>query len=98
MGGRCFRLQYLCGVYVQLYSSANKAGKRSEFVELMNRQGIVKNFEAQVRRRDGEIIWISENAREVKDGNGRLMFYEGTVSDITQRKKHEQELKYLSTH
>lgn len=75
-----------------------EAGKRSEFVELMNRQGIVKNFEAQVRRRDGEIIWISENAREVKDGNGRLMFYEGTVSDITQRKKHEQELKYLSTH
>jgi len=75
-----------------------EAGKRNEFVKLMTQHGIVKNFEAQVRRRDGEIIWISENAREVRDQNGRLMFYEGTVSDITQRKEHEHELKYLSTH
>jgi len=75
-----------------------EAGKRNEFIKLMTQQGIVKNFEAQVRRRDGEIIWISENAREVRDQHGRLMFYEGTVSDITQRKKHENELKYLSTH
>ena len=75
-----------------------EAGKRNEFIKLMTQQGIVKNFEAQVRRRDGEIIWISENAREVRDHTGRLMFYEGTVSDITQRKQHEHELKYLSTH
>jgi diguanylate cyclase (GGDEF)-like protein/PAS domain S-box-containing protein len=73
-------------------------GKRDEFIMLMSQNGMVKNFEAQVRRSNGEIIWISENAREVRDQDGVLMFYEGTVEDITGRKKHEQELEYQSTH
>ncbi len=88
---------------VQGVSDINKqlyvdAGKRSEFVVLMSTHGRVINFEAQVRRKDGEVIWISENAREVRDRNGSLMFYEGTVEDITERKSHEQEIEYQATH
>lgn len=79
----------------QLYA---QAGKRDEFVALMSAHGRVINFEAEVHRKDGEIIWISENAREVRDSNGVLMFYEGTVEDITARKHHEQEIEYQATH
>ena len=73
-------------------------GKRDEFVALMSSFGIVKNFEAQAYHKSGEIIWISENAREVRDQLGRLIFYEGTVKDITERKMYEKELEYQSTH
>lgn len=72
--------------------------KRDEFITLMNAHGQVKNFEALVHRKNGEIIWISENAREVKDKNGKLMFYEGTVEDITDRKSYEQQIEYQATH
>ena len=39
------------------------------------------------------MIWISENARAVRDGDGRLLHYEGTVIDVTERKRAEEELR-----
>lgn len=72
--------------------------KRDEFIRLMTAHGRVKNFEALVHRKNGEIIWISENAREVKGQDGNLMFYEGTVEDITERKNYEQQIEYQATH
>lgn len=68
-------------------------GKRDEYIALMNRQGHVKNFEARTYRKNGEIIWISENSREVLHPDGDLMYYEGTVEDITVRKKMETDLR-----
>jgi diguanylate cyclase (GGDEF)-like protein/PAS domain S-box-containing protein len=73
-------------------------GKRNEFVNLMQAQGRVQHFEAQVYRKNGDIIWITENAREVRDADGNLMFYEGTVEDITERKNYEQQIEYQATH
>lgn len=73
-------------------------GKRQEFINLMQAQGWVHNFEAQVYRKNGDIIWITENAREVRDSEGHLMFYEGTVEDITERKNYEQQIEYQATH
>ena len=63
--------------------------RRDEFVALMARDGRVAGFEAEVRRRDGAVIWISENARAVRDEQGRVLHYEGTVQDITARKQAE---------
>ena len=73
-------------------------GKRQEFITLMQVQGRVHNFEAQVYRKHGDIIWITENAREVRDSAGNLLFYEGTVEDITERKNYEQQIEYQATH
>ncbi|MBU3736498.1 MAG: EAL domain-containing protein [Methylobacterium sp.] len=73
-------------------------GKRAEFIALMSRSGRVQNFDAQVYRKNGDIIWITENAREVRDDQGSLMFYEGTVEDITERKNYEQQIEYQATH
>jgi len=75
-----------CQLYV-------KPQRRQEFIELMQTQGIVSQFESQVYRKNGEVIWIAENARTVKDESGRLLYYEGTVEDITERKNVEESLQ-----
>ncbi len=72
--------------------------RRQQFVALMQAQGKVVGFESQVYRRDGSVIWISENARAVHGPDGGLQFYEGTVSDITERKQYETALRYQATH
>ncbi|MCA1940842.1 MAG: EAL domain-containing protein [Caenispirillum bisanense] len=69
---------------------------RDRFKALMERAGMVREFEAQIRRKDGEVIWITENARCVRDDHGRLMYYEGTVEDITARKQAEEEIRMLA--
>ena len=56
-----------------------------EFQALMQANDAVTDFVSQIRRRDGTAIWISENARAVRDWAGRLVFYEGTVEDVTAR-------------
>ena len=64
-------------------------GRRREFVELMESQGRLVNFESAVFRRDRSFVWISENVRAVCDALGKVLYYEGTVIDITKRKKAE---------
>jgi PAS domain S-box-containing protein len=73
----------------QLYVSPPR---RAEFIQLMNQHGAVIDFESQVYRHDGSIIWISENAREVRDDDDNLLYYEGIVKDITDRKQAAEEL------
>ena len=74
-----------------LYVDPNR---RAEFIKLMKEKGIVKDFEAQIYQKDGSIIWISENARAVKDAQGNILLYEGTVEDITARKEAEEKLRF----
>jgi sigma-B regulation protein RsbU (phosphoserine phosphatase) len=68
--------------------------RRAEFVRLMKEHDVVQDFEAQIYRKDGTIIWISENARAVKDAQGNIIFYEGMVEDITARKEAEEKLRF----
>lgn len=72
--------------------------RRSDFLRLIEKDGQVRDFESQVYRRDRSIIWISENARAVRDTDGTLLFYEGTVEDITDRKVQESVAQYQATH
>jgi sigma-B regulation protein RsbU (phosphoserine phosphatase) len=69
-----------------------KPGRREEFIRLMRWHQVVTNFESQVRRKDGITIWISENVRAVRDRHGKFLYYEGTATDITERKEAEQRL------
>ncbi|XGV97279.1 MAG: EAL domain-containing protein [Leptolyngbya sp. BL-A-14] len=66
--------------------------RRDEFRRLLQAQDAVLDFESQVHRKDGSVIWISENARAIRDAQGQLQGYEGTVEDITKRKQAEAEL------
>ncbi|MBN3897186.1 MAG: PAS domain-containing sensor histidine kinase [Nostoc sp. NOS(2021)] len=74
----------------QLYVDPNR---RAEFVRLMEKYGSVSEFESQIYRRDGSIVWISEKAYVVCDEQGKLLYYEGLIEDITQRKQTEEELR-----
>jgi PAS domain S-box-containing protein len=65
--------------------------RRQELVRLMEDKGSVANFESEIYRPDGTTIWISENTRYVRDG--KLFYYEGTVTDINARKQTEAALK-----
>ena len=65
---------------------------REQVVEALQRDGIVRNAEYQLRRRDGTVITIVENARVVRDGDGTIVGYEGTLADITERKRAELQL------
>ena len=67
--------------------------RRQEFVDAMARDGEVRNFESEVyRHKTRERIWVQENARLVTDDNGKALYYEGTVQEITQRKNFERQL------
>jgi len=67
-------------------------GRRDDFAREMREHGSVAGFEARVRRRDGDILWIVEHARAVRDAAGALLYYEGTIADISQRKAAEEAL------
>jgi adenylate cyclase len=70
-----------------------KPDRRAEFVRRVHEIGAVSGFVSQVYRKDGSKIWVSENAVAVHNANGKLLYYKGSVEDITERKQMEEELK-----
>ncbi|MFK7804384.1 MAG: PAS domain S-box protein [Anaerolineae bacterium] len=67
--------------------------RRSEFIHEIEKNGSAINFESQIyHRKTGEKIWISETAYPALNKNGELLFYEGSVQDITQRKRAEAKI------
>ena len=75
----------------QLYTDP---GRRQGIGVYLQQQGQVAGAESRVQRKDGSKIWISENIRVVKDEQGRSLYYEGTVRDITERRRMESALRH----
>ena len=69
-----------------------------EFRQRLEEDGIAQRFEAEVYRQDESIIWISLNALAIRDPRGVVLFYEGTLQDITERKWADDQIRYLSFH
>lgn len=61
--------------------------------EQLERDGDVKDFESRVKRRDKSEIWVSENAHAVRSSQGKTLFYEGTVEDVTKRRRTQDALR-----
>lgn len=68
--------------------------RRADFSRLMREQGFVEGFEAEMKRKDGSINWVSLSTRAVLDDRGNTVYYEGTLEDITERKRIESELQH----
>jgi PAS domain S-box-containing protein len=66
---------------------------RNRWKEMMEKNGVVRGFEVQLRRFNGEIIWVRDTAYGVRDNDGNLLYYEGSLEDITERKLAEKALK-----
>jgi PAS domain S-box-containing protein len=65
---------------------------RGRWQEQAERDGLVRDVEAPFRRRDGSIAWLRINARLVRDADGRILWYEGSLEDVTARKRIEDAL------
>ncbi|MCX5814806.1 MAG: PAS domain S-box protein [Proteobacteria bacterium] len=76
----------------QLYVNPDE---RDEFIRIIQEKGVVRDFELQMRRKDGSIFWSALNYRSVYDESGKLLYYEGTCEDITDRKLAEEEIQNL---
>jgi len=69
-------------------------GRWPAFCERLDRDGQVRAFVSEIRRhRTGERIWISENAHLVRDADGQVAYYEGTVEEVTARVRQQSDLE-----
>jgi diguanylate cyclase (GGDEF)-like protein/PAS domain S-box-containing protein len=62
---------------------------RETFVRRMESEGELRNEECVMRRKDGSMLVVMDSSRVVRDKQGRVTGYEGTLTDITERKKAE---------
>ena len=69
-----------------------QSGQRDQFIQQLKENDVVSNFISQVYHHSGKIIWISEHARAVRNEQGKVLYYEGMVEDITYRVEAEKEL------
>jgi PAS domain S-box-containing protein len=60
---------------------------------LLESQGIVRNFQTRMQLPDGTEQWLELNAQAIRDANGNVLYYDGTVEDITARKRAEEALQ-----
>lgn len=73
-------------------------GRRDDFKKAILQNGRVVGFESEVICRDGTHIWISENAHAVRNSDGAIVYYEGIVEDITERRRYQTLLQHQATH
>ncbi|MEF3698179.1 sensor histidine kinase [Desulfolutivibrio sp.] len=60
--------------------------------------GETRGFETRMQRKDAVVIWVSINAHTILDASGDILYFEGTVTDITARKRAERRLDVLIRH
>lgn len=70
----------------------NDPANRRNYQRLMKEQGYVKDFELQLRRKDGVLLTVLETATAVQDANGNLVAYRGIMRDVTQLKYLQQQI------
>jgi hypothetical protein len=67
---------------------------RAEFKKVMEEKGEIYGLEDTWKRQDGEMVYIRENAKAVRDNRGKVIYYDGTIEDVTDRKLAEKALQY----
>ena len=66
--------------------------RRRDLMAILEKKGVAHNFEFEAKRQDGALKWASLNVRAIKDPQGRILYLEGTMEDITDRKEMEKAL------
>jgi PAS domain S-box-containing protein/putative nucleotidyltransferase with HDIG domain len=67
--------------------------ERTKFMEMMKQQGSTKNYEVRFYRKDGDIIWVSLTTLAIRDEKGQVLYYEGIIENITDRKESFDRLR-----
>jgi len=66
---------------------------RDILAQRLEKKGELRNIELVLKRKDGDHVIVLENAHAVRDRQGKVLYYEGTLTEITERKKMEEALK-----
>ena len=82
----------ITNIEVQLYANP---GDRKQIKEILSSRGELNDFECRWLRRDGEVMWVSLNARVLRDQEDNIIYYQGFATDITQRRQNEQDLRKI---
>ncbi|MGZ5178403.1 MAG: sensor domain-containing diguanylate cyclase, partial [Burkholderiales bacterium] len=86
-------LSHIKSIANQIYLDPSS---RDEFHRLIVEQGQVHDFTYQALRKDKGVIWIHEDARVVTGADGGVLYYEGFMTDVTERKRAEEERDRLA--
>ena len=70
---------------------------RQKWQALMKKEGVVRGFEIQVRRHDGQLLWVRDSAHAIRDASGRITHYEGSLEDINEHKLSEDTIRKSET-
>jgi PAS domain S-box-containing protein len=71
---------------------------RARLMALAERQEVLRDFDTRFYRYDGAVIWVNLTLRAVKDERGQVLYYEGSLEDVTERKLAEEELRTYQGH
>jgi PAS domain S-box-containing protein len=74
----------------QLYLNPEE---RDSFMRMLEKRGMVKNFKSQHKRRDGSLFWVSMSVRTIRDAANGSSYYQGFITDITERKEFVAEIR-----
>ena len=77
---------------VSLYPDSSS---RKSLSDQLISKGFVKNFQIQLKKKDGSLFWVSLTANAIKDINGNILYFEGAVQDITEQKTAEKDREKL---
>ncbi len=69
---------------------------REQFRRAVEAEGSARGLECAWKKKDGMTLFVRENARVVRDGKGKVVYYEGTVEDISDRKEAEEKKSRLN--
>lgn len=83
-------MEFVTDIPNQLYASP---GDREEFKSAFGNHGLVRQFETLFRRKDGSLFWVLMNVRAIRGDDGRVLYYEGSAEDVTDRKRAKDALK-----
>lgn len=72
--------------------------KRKKYLDILEKNGYINNFESEWYRKDGSIVFIRESSKAISDEKGNIIYYDGNVEDITERKNAENEIKKYKNH
>jgi PAS domain S-box-containing protein len=81
-------LDEILDLATQVYVDARD---RERYVESLLQNGMVKDFEVRLRRKDGRVILASLDARIIKDADGRVISFDGFMRDVTAMRHAEKE-------
>lgn len=65
---------------------------RKKWISLVGEKGVLEDYELRIIRADGKQIWVRENVQAVRDGNGEISHFRGSIQDVTERKRLEEKL------